>query len=55
MANSPVRMSEADTGATDASPALGQHTRQFLAELGYAPGEIEALEAKDVVRTFKRS
>ena len=53
MANSPVRMSEADTGATDASPALSQHTRQFLADLGYGPAEIKALEAKDVVRTWQ--
>ena len=37
-------MSEADT---DASSALGQHTRQFLGELGCGPGEIEALAAKD--------
>lgn len=53
MANSPVRMSAADTGAADASPALGQHTRRFLVELGFAQSEIEALEVKDVVRSWQ--
>jgi crotonobetainyl-CoA:carnitine CoA-transferase CaiB-like acyl-CoA transferase len=55
MANSPVRMSGAETGSTMASPALGQHTREFLTELGFAEGEVEALEAKDVVRSFKQT
>src|SRR5204862_4182810 len=51
MANSPVRMSDADTGSAMASPALGQHTREYLTELGFLQGDIEMLEAKDVVRT----
>jgi len=55
MANSPVRMSDADTGTSMPSPALGQHTREFLTELGYSQADIEALEAKDIVRTFKQT
>jgi formyl-CoA transferase len=34
MANSPVRMSGADTGSSRSSPALGQDSRAFLGELG---------------------
>jgi itaconate CoA-transferase len=29
----------------DPIPALGEHTRAVLEELGYAPGEIDALRA----------
>ena len=35
MANSPLKMSAADTGATTAPPALGQHTREYLSEIGF--------------------
>ena len=52
MANSPLRMSEAETGSHDPSPALGQHTREFLAELGFGPGEIAAFERAEVVRAW---
>jgi crotonobetainyl-CoA:carnitine CoA-transferase CaiB-like acyl-CoA transferase len=55
MANSPVVMSDADTGTDMASPALGQHTREYLTELGFAQSEIDALEAKDIVRSFKQT
>jgi len=50
-ANSPVRMSGGETGTRRASPALGQHTREFLAELGYTAAEVAALEAAKVVRS----
>ncbi len=53
MANSPIRMSDADTGARMPSPALGQHTRVVLAELGYAADEIDRLEAAGVVRSWR--
>ena len=53
MANSPVRMSGAETGSSMPSPALGQHTREYLTELGFAQSEIDALEAKDVVRIWQ--
>ncbi len=52
MANSPVRMSGGETGTRRSSPALGQHTREFLAELGYSDVEVAALEASQVVRTW---
>jgi crotonobetainyl-CoA:carnitine CoA-transferase CaiB-like acyl-CoA transferase len=55
MANSPLRMSEAETGARTASPALGQHTREFLVEIGYDSGAIDALEQAGVVRTWRRA
>jgi crotonobetainyl-CoA:carnitine CoA-transferase CaiB-like acyl-CoA transferase len=54
MANSPLRMSDADTGTTQPSPALGQHTREFLAELGYAEPEIDAFEREGVVRSWSK-
>ncbi|HXH21180.1 MAG TPA: CoA transferase [Dehalococcoidia bacterium] len=53
MANSPLKMSGAETGAKSASPALGQHTREYLGELGFEAGEIEALLASGVVREWR--
>jgi formyl-CoA transferase len=53
MANSPLRMSGGETGTRRPSPALGQHTREVLAELGYEAGEIEALIAQRVVRAWE--
>jgi len=52
MANSPVRMSAAETGSRLSSPALGQHTREFLGELGYATDEIEAMLKASTVREW---
>ena len=55
MANSPLNMSGGETGSRRASPALGEHTREFLGELGYAPAEIDELEEARVVRSWRRS
>ena len=52
LVSSPVQMSDAETGARVASPALGQHTREVLAELGYAPAEIDALIKAKVVKAW---
>ena len=38
-----VKMSETPLEARTASPALGAHTDAILAEMGYAPAEIQAL------------
>jgi crotonobetainyl-CoA:carnitine CoA-transferase CaiB-like acyl-CoA transferase len=53
MPNSPVRMSAAETGSRAASPALGQHTREFLAQLGYSSAEVASLEQSGVVHSWK--
>ena len=53
-ANTPVRMSGGETGTRRSSPALGQHTEEFLGELGFTGDEIEALETGGVVRSWKR-
>jgi len=52
-ANSPVRMSGGETGTRRSSPALGQHTREFLDELGFNEAEIRELEAAKVVRSWQ--
>ncbi len=54
MANSPLKMSGGETGSRMSSPALGQHTREFLGELGYVPDEIAAFERERVVRAWAR-
>jgi crotonobetainyl-CoA:carnitine CoA-transferase CaiB-like acyl-CoA transferase len=48
-ARPPARFSESPAAIRRMPPALGQHTREVLREVGYADGEIEALvEAKAV-------
>ena len=41
----PIAVDGADQTSAVAPPLLGQHTRDVLAELGYAPGEVDALAA----------
>jgi formyl-CoA transferase len=53
MANSPLKMSGAETGARTASPALGEHSREFLGELGFGAGEVAALLDRGVVREWR--
>jgi crotonobetainyl-CoA:carnitine CoA-transferase CaiB-like acyl-CoA transferase len=45
----PIRMSETPLAYARASPRLGQHTSEILAELGYAPAEIERLRGDGVI------
>jgi crotonobetainyl-CoA:carnitine CoA-transferase CaiB-like acyl-CoA transferase len=43
---SPARFAGADAGPKGPAPKLGQHTREVLAEAGYADAEIDALIAE---------
>jgi crotonobetainyl-CoA:carnitine CoA-transferase CaiB-like acyl-CoA transferase len=43
-----VHLSETPGRIAGPPPLLGQHSREILAELGYAPGEIERLRARGV-------
>lgn len=45
----PVSLSESPARVTRPAPTLGQHTREILAESGYADAEIDALIAEGVV------
>lgn len=45
----------ASGSAAARSPALGEHTREVLGELGLAPAEIAALEAAGTVRATPRA
>ena len=39
----PARFPGSDAPSRPAAPALGAHTREVLAEIGYGPAEIEAM------------
>jgi len=45
----PFRFASVDHWLRRPAPTLGQHNHEILAELGYAPGEIEQLEAEKVI------
>ena len=42
--NTPFRLSQADTNAGARSPALGEHTREVLHEIGYDSAQITELD-----------
>ena len=44
----PVRFPGTPTGPAGPAPKLGEHTRQVLAEAGYADDEVDALMAAGV-------
>ena len=46
----PIRMSDARTTAPTPSPLLGQHSREFLRELGYGDAEAQSLIERKIVR-----
>jgi crotonobetainyl-CoA:carnitine CoA-transferase CaiB-like acyl-CoA transferase len=48
--NAPFRLSGGPTTVRDFAAGLGQHSREILAEAGYAPAEIEALAASGAIK-----
>lgn len=46
---SPIRFPGADDGPKGASPRMGEHTEDILADLGYSPSEITSLSDEKVV------
>jgi formyl-CoA transferase len=44
----PIKMSDSPTEVTR-SPLLGEHTDEVLAQLGFAPGEIEAMRSATAI------
>jgi crotonobetainyl-CoA:carnitine CoA-transferase CaiB-like acyl-CoA transferase len=46
---SPARFAGVDDGPKGPGPGLGQHTREVLASLGYAPSDIDAMYASKAV------
>jgi crotonobetainyl-CoA:carnitine CoA-transferase CaiB-like acyl-CoA transferase len=47
--NLPFRFSDCDTSPRGPAPLLGQHNRHVATELGFSPGEIDALERDGVL------
>ncbi|HZN90033.1 MAG TPA: CaiB/BaiF CoA-transferase family protein [Thermoleophilaceae bacterium] len=45
----PIKLSRTPGAPAGPGPALGEHTREVLAGLGYSPGEVEAMEAEGAV------
>jgi crotonobetainyl-CoA:carnitine CoA-transferase CaiB-like acyl-CoA transferase len=45
----PVKLSRTPGAATGPGPALGEHTDEVLAALGYAPADVEALKESGAV------
>ena len=45
----PVRFEKTPGTIRTPAPALGEHTREVLREIGYAEGEIEALGARGIL------
>jgi len=46
----PIHFSATPTRVDRAAPVLGEHTRELLADYGYAPQDVDALVAQGVVK-----
>ena len=49
VADLPVRLSATPGGIRTPPPALGEHTDEILASLGYAPADVAALRSRSIV------
>ena len=49
LVNQVVKLSRTPARMASATPELGQHSDEILAELGYAPAEIEGLRSRKIV------
>jgi itaconate CoA-transferase len=50
----PPGLRDASDARMDAVPALGQHSAALLAELGFAPNEIDRLRAEGAIQDGRR-
>ena len=50
----PIEIGAHDFALRRQAPAMGEHTEEILAELGLAPGEIEALRKRGVIATASK-
>ncbi len=51
----PIRLEDLDLGLRMEAPAIGEHTRAILTELGYSIGQIEALIEREIVAVSEQN
>jgi crotonobetainyl-CoA:carnitine CoA-transferase CaiB-like acyl-CoA transferase len=47
--NQAVKLSRTPATLTAATPEVGEHTDEILAELGYSPGDIRGMRERKVI------